>query len=72
MKSKSKTLKPKKEFIKLDYTLEQYFAERKQVDLIIKTLSDIAKVTEKLLKLSELHDIRLDIIERKLKEKRYS
>lgn len=66
LEPKMKKLKKKIEFTNIDYTLEQYFAERKRIEIIINTLSKIANVLDKLEKNSQLINMRINRIERKL------
>lgn len=60
--------KSKKEFTKIDYTLEQYMEEKKLNESVIRTLEKMASIMEKFESFAILIDYRVTKLEKELKK----
>ncbi|MCJ8306525.1 MAG: hypothetical protein HRU07_05685 [Nitrosopumilus sp.] len=65
---KSKSVMGKKQFTIIDYTLEQYFEEKKRDENIIKTLEKMSSVMSKFEKKIILDDSEIRTLKRKVKQ----
>ena len=63
-----KLKKSKKEFTKIDYTLEQYMEEKKLNESVIRTLEKMASLMEKFESFAILIDYRVTKLEKELKK----